>query len=485
MLLLRKKAQPQPASEVAEVRTSEANTAPLAPSPETPAKDAAASADEAASILRAVALSEKAPAAEATAVTTPKQPERQLHIASGVSFRGEIAGCDRLVIDGAFEGEIKMCRYISVSKTGRFKGLASAAQADIAGVCTGSLTVEEKLFIARTAHVFGSAHYGRLSIEDGCEVDADLRPLKRQVEPQAPAEMPGSDQASSNKNPIPYPPAENPLAAHMEKGDGVERFEIESETLSHIDAAAAPGLRDAAARCEAAAMLLEAGRADEAEVIYKSVLESEPKHVDALGGLGRLAHARGDRASALPYFETAVTADPRNPAVRCELAKILREVFRFGEAEAMFKSVLEIDEEHVDALNGLGQIARQRGEFDRAVAYFEAAVKGAPKTPELRCELATTLREASRFDEAERVLEEVVGTHPQHVPALTALGHLARQRGDRKATLRWFEAAAAAKPEDISIRVEFARALRQQGEFARARQIVEKVLSDGPRAATA
>jgi cytochrome c-type biogenesis protein CcmH/NrfG len=61
---------------------------------------------------------------------------------------------------------------------------------------------------------------------------------------------------------------------------------------------------------------------------------------------------------------------------------------------------------------------------------------------------------------------------------------LARQREDRGATLRWFEAAMAAEPEDISVRVEFARALRQQGEFARARQIIEKVLDDEPSAAT-
>jgi Flp pilus assembly protein TadD len=68
---------------------------------------------------------------------------------------------------------------------------------------------------------------------------------------------------------------------------------------------------------------------------------------------------------------------------------------------------------------------------------------------------------------------------------LTGLGHLARQREDRGGTLHWFEAAMAAEPQDISIRVEFARALRQQGEFTRARQIIENVLDDEPSAAKA
>jgi tetratricopeptide (TPR) repeat protein len=219
--------------------------------------------------------------------------------------------------------------------------------------------------------------------------------------------------------------------------------------------------------------------------MFKSVIATHPEHGSALTGLGHLARQRRDRAGALSYFEAAAKADPRNPWVRCDLANILRELSRFGEAEAMLTTVLDTDQEHVGALTGLGHIARQRGELDAALGFFEAAVKADAKNPDLRCELATVLREAARLDDAERLLKAVIETHPQHAAALTGLGHLARQREDRGATLRWFEAAMAAEPEDISIRVEFARALRQQGEFARARQIIEKVLDDEPSAATA
>jgi tetratricopeptide (TPR) repeat protein len=171
--------------------------------------------------------------------------------------------------------------------------------------------------------------------------------------------------------------------------------------------------------------------------------------------------------------------------VRCDLANILRELSRFTEAETMLKSVIENDKQHVGTLTGLGHIARQRGELDAALGYFETALQAEPQNPDLRCDLAAVLREATRLDDAEHALKTVIETHPQHAAALTALGQLARQREDRAATLRWFEAAVAAEPDDVSIRVEFARALRQQGEFARARQIIEKVLDDEPTAASA
>src|SRR6185437_11825292 len=174
MLLLRKKREPQPTIDPPEPPNSPENSTQIEASLRTDAPNDAS----------AEASPEKAPvpekaAVEETACPEPaSQQERRLVIAAGISFRGEIAGCDRLVIDGAVEGEIKACRHIAVSDGGAFKGIAVAADADIAGSCAGSLMVQEKLFIARTARVFGSVRYGRLVIEEGGELDGEVRRLR-------------------------------------------------------------------------------------------------------------------------------------------------------------------------------------------------------------------------------------------------------------------------------------------------------------------
>jgi tetratricopeptide (TPR) repeat protein/cytoskeletal protein CcmA (bactofilin family) len=606
MLLLRRKHEPQPTIDPPEPANSPENSTQIEASPQTDAPHAASDSP-------AEALPEKAPISEKAAIeeTAPTEPastqERRLVIAAGISFRGEIAGCDRLVIDGAVEGEIKACRHIAVSEGAAFKGIALADDADIAGSCAGSLMVQEKLFVARTARVFGSVRYGRLAIEEGGELDGEVRRLKADghaelplfVAMAAPVDAPVAERVVPESKAVAKADVptvdvvvvrdtglaeiERMFAAALSARDLSRFAEAEAlfksvvakrpdhpaslanlgklarqrgdraEALTYFEAAAKVDPQNTWARCDAAAMLHELARASEAEAIYKSVLEADAKHVGALSGLGQLAKDRGDkeaalahfeaavaadpanpwvrcdaanmlrelarydeaemmfktvlgdhpehgaaltglghlarrrrdRAGALNYFEAAAKADPRNPWVRCDLANILRELSRFGEAETMLKSVIENDQQHVGALTGLGHIARQRGELDAARGYFETALKVEPQNPDLRCELAAVFREASRLDEAENVLKAVIETHPQHAAALTALGQLARQREDRAATLRWFEAAVAAEPDDVSIRVEFARALRQQGEFARARQIIEKVLDDEPSAASA
>ncbi len=603
MLLLRRKHEPQPTIDPPEPANSPENSTQIEASPQADAPSDASDSSAEASPEKAPVL-EKATIEETARPEPANQQERRLVIAAGISFRGEIAGCDRLVIDGAVEGEIKACRHIAISDGGAFKGIAAADDADIAGSCAGSLMVQEKLFIAHTARVFGSVRYGRLVIEEGGELDGDVRRLKAEGNAELPlfvatatlVEAPVAERVvAENRQPAPIADAavkrdtaelaeiERMFAAALSARD-LSRFDEaealfksvvakspdhtaslanlgklarqrgdRAEALSYFEAAAKADPQNTWARCDAAAMLYELARAPEAELIYKSVLEADAKHVGALSGLGQLAKERGDkeaalahfdaavaadpanpwvrcdaanmlrelarydeaemifktvlgdhpehgaaltglghlarrrrdRAGALNYFEGAAKADPRNPWVRCDLANILRELSRFGEAETMLKSVIENDKRHVGALTGLGHIARQRGELDAALGYFETALKVEPQNPDLRCELAAVLREASRIDEAERVFKEVIETHPQHATALTALGQLARQREDRGATLRWFEAAVAAEPDDVSIRVEFARALRQQGEFARARQIIEKVLDDEPSAASA
>jgi hypothetical protein len=65
-------------------------------------------------------------------------------------------------------------------------------------------------------------------------------------------------------------------------------------------------------------------------------------------------------------------------------------------------------------------------------------------------EVAQDLRELGRLNDAEATHRRVLPDAPDQVRALTGLGQLQRQRGDRVATLASFGAAAAAAPGDGS-----------------------------------
>jgi cytoskeletal protein CcmA (bactofilin family) len=82
------------------------------------------------------------------------------------------------------------------------------------------------------------------------------------------------------------------------------------------------------------------------------------------------------------------------------------------------------------------------------------------------------------LDEAEATFKTVLDRHPDNLGALAGLGHLARRRGDHAEMHKYYAAALALEPMNVTLRVEVARAFKEQGEVALARQILETLLTE-------
>jgi cytoskeletal protein CcmA (bactofilin family) len=126
------------------------------------------------------------PTATATRTITPiaprekvdaKNESKRLIVGRGISLDGKISFCDRLVIDGKVEAELEECHTVEVTENGTFKGAAEITGAEISGHYDGSLTVRENLLIRGTGRVSGTVRYGRLHIEDGGEINGDVKSL--------------------------------------------------------------------------------------------------------------------------------------------------------------------------------------------------------------------------------------------------------------------------------------------------------------------
>lgn len=121
------------------------------------------------------------PVTPATPVTPQKNEakneSKRLIVGRGISLNGKISFCDRLVIDGKVEAELEDCHTVEVTENGTFKGAAEITGAEISGHYDGSLTVRENLLIRGTGRVSGTVRYGRLHIEDGGEINGDVKAI--------------------------------------------------------------------------------------------------------------------------------------------------------------------------------------------------------------------------------------------------------------------------------------------------------------------
>lgn len=100
---------------------------------------------------------------------------RVLTVGNDILLKGEIATCDRLVIEGAVDATLNEVHTVEIAEGGSFKGSAEIEDAEISGVFEGELTVRNRLVIYATGKVRGKITYGEIEIERGGELSGEIR----------------------------------------------------------------------------------------------------------------------------------------------------------------------------------------------------------------------------------------------------------------------------------------------------------------------
>jgi cytoskeletal protein CcmA (bactofilin family) len=103
--------------------------------------------------------------------------EKQMQIGRGVRLKGEIADCDKLVIEGEVEITAKNCRAIHIGAGGSFKGTFDVAEADISGDFEGDLIARDRLIVRPSGRAKGRLRYRHIIIEAGGVVTGEVSAL--------------------------------------------------------------------------------------------------------------------------------------------------------------------------------------------------------------------------------------------------------------------------------------------------------------------
>ena len=168
------------------------------------------------------------------------------------------------------------------------------------------------------------------------------------------------------------------------------------------------------------------GKLEEAEILYREVLSTEPKQSDANHNLGLILTSKDKIEEALILFKVATEINPnieqywisyinalikQNRLEEAEITckKILTQQpesiklhFSFGvvlnnldklfEAEASYRKVIELKPDHIEALNNLGTILQNNGQFEDAEEIFRNITELKPDLIEVHENLGTLLK---------------------------------------------------------------------------------------------
>ena len=111
----------------------------------------------------------------------------------------------------------------------------------------------------------------------------------------------------------------------------------------------------------------ENGRLNEAEAIYRSILETAPDNPDVINLLGLIAQSKGLHEDAVSLFYRAVTLSPRHVPYRFNLAFSLQALGRLHEAADLYQQITVQNPELKEAWNNLAQTFFDLGEKEKSL----------------------------------------------------------------------------------------------------------------------
>jgi len=147
-------------------------------------------------------------------------------------------------------------------------------------------------------------------------------------------------------------------------------------------------------------ILHDAGKLDQAKIIYEDVLKVNPKHLDALQQLGMLFAQTMQWDKSIEFFTAALNIDNTNTSIYINRGNVLMELNRLEEALQSFNFAIQFNNENYLAYFNSGVVLQGLKRFDAALAFYNQAINFKIDYAEAYSNRGIVLQELKRFDEA-------------------------------------------------------------------------------------
>jgi len=224
----------------------------------------------------------------------------------------------------------------------------------------------------------------------------------------------------------------------------------------------------------------QAGRMQQAEVLYRQVLAAEPLNPDALHLLGVLAYQAGQLAAAVDLIARAVAVNPAFAQAHYNLGIALKDQGRLEEAASAYRRAIAVQPDYADAHDNLGNVLADLGRPGEAVPCYRQAIALRPGNPVTLNNIGIALKQTGQLQEAATLYRQAVALKPDYVEAHNNLGNALKELGQLDEAAQCFQRVLAMRPELADAHSNLGNVLLAQGHADEAAEAYGRAIALNP-----
>ena len=225
---------------------------------------------------------------------------------------------------------------------------------------------------------------------------------------------------------------------------------------------------------------LKAGRLDEAETVFRHVLQRGGNRAYVHNNLAIVYQQQGRHTEAVAECREAIRIDPAYAPPRVVLGGSLLALGRVPEATAELERAVKLLPTERLAREQLARAYTRGGNPASAVEQYRALRELAPEDPEYAYQLGRAYLRLSEWS-----MQRLREIDPGSARIYQALGHNYRVQGRADLAVRAFERAAQADPKLPEIHLALAQIHLEQRNYGEARKEIDRELALVPDSAGA
>ena len=202
--------------------------------------------------------------------------------------------------------------------------------------------------------------------------------------------------------------------------------------------------------------------------------------VEEMFQYGVNAHQNGKLKEAEKLYKSILDVDPQHLDANNNLGILLFSLGKTQEAEKIYKKVIELKPDHLNACNNLGILLHELDRLDEAEKLYRKAIKIKPNYAEAYSNLGNTLQKLKKLDEAEVNYRKALDFNPDYIDARNNLGVLLSKlnRMDEAETI--IKYAIELKPNHPSSHYNLGTVLQKLNRFEEAEASYRKAIELKP-----